>query len=836
MRTINTGERNSKFEYRSSKQIINSNVQMSKTSKFRIWDFGHWDLFRISDFGFRISLIVFLSAYIFSGCIQKDELELARDSAARSEVYYQHATGRYRTLIAKGAHLDTLHLELGRLYYEHGDFIKAIEELKKTNLIQAKKLLAISYYRLGNFTDALEIFNKHEISDDEYLYFHGLTCEKLNLFDQALEIYSKVSRDKFKPKAKERIESIEKQETLTSIKDIDSKVAKILANAPSIEQYPQAGALILSCEERVEVNAQGTQVSYLHYLIKILNERGKEQFSETHIDYDSTFEKVELEYARTIRPDGAVVDVGARHIRDVSRYLNFPLYSNVRAYIISFPEIMEGAAIEYKVKVYNNRLINNKDFVLAYTVQANEPIIAANFSVTLPQDRALHIKIINDKYNDFAANLSPDIENKGGYKQYHWQFKDIPQIIPESNMPPSVEINPTLLISTFDSWQDIYNWWWDLAKDKIKADTSIKKAVSQLIKNQTSDEAKIRSIYNFCAQKIRYVAVEYGKAGYEPHYAADIFKNKYGDCKDQAILLISMLKEAGITAWPVLIATKEYYNLKEDFASMLFNHCIAALPLKDKIVFLDPTAETCPFGDLPTGDQGRKVLIFKEDSFKIEDTPMYPPGHNLLKQLLSIKINSDETISAEKSIFTQGLYDQAQRYLLLYTQPELIQEMLKERIQDVSIGAKLNNYNIENLEDLNKPVVLSYAFGGPEYFTAAGPLRIMPQLASLDTSLVAKDRRKFPIDFGILDAKEIIFNIEIPKNFTLKYMPDSIIEDSPWLNFIVEYSRQDNKIIFRQKSGLKKNIVLESEYADFKKFFERLAKKIKQRIVLEKIK
>jgi hypothetical protein len=658
----------------------------------------------------------------------------------------------------------------------------------------------------------------------------------MNLFDQALAIYKKIKEVKFKNKAIERIGQIEKEPSLPRyIKDISPRVNSILANAPLAKKYPQAGALILFCDEKIEITPQNTEVSYLHYIVKILNARGKENFSEIHIDYDSTYEKVELEYARTIRPDGQVMDVGSRHIRDVSRYLNFPLYSNARVFIISFPEIAEGSSIEYKVKIYRNELINKKDTVLSYPVQFSEPIIAADFSISLPKERKLYLKIINDRYNNFGADLSPQIKEKDGFLIYSWRFKDIPQIVPESNMPPDVQVNPIILISTFDSWQDIYNWWWGLAKDKIKADAAIRDKVKELIQGKICNEDKIRAIYNFCAQKIRYVAVEYGQAGYEPYRAEDIFKNKYGDCKDQAILLITMLKEAGFTAWPVLIATKEYYNLNEDFPGVFFNHCIACIPGKEKTVFLDPTAETCSFDDLPAGDQARKVLIFKEGGYEVHGTPLYPAGHNLIRQDIKIVLNSDENITAEKGVFTFGVYDQGQRHWLLYTPPELIEETLKEKIQEVSIGAVLEKYNIKNIEDLNQPVELDYTFRGPQYFTVAGPLRIMPQLTALDTAMVAKDKRKYPIDFEILDSKETIFEIDFPSNFAIKYIPDTVVEDSAWLKFSAEYTRKENKIYFRQRTELKKSAVSESEYPDFKNFFAGLAKRIKQRIVLERI-
>jgi hypothetical protein len=73
----------------------------------------------------------------------------------------------------------------------------------------------------------------------------------------------------------------------------------------------------------------------------------------------------------------------------------------------------------------------------------------------------------------FGARLEPEIETSAGRVVYRWQFKDVPQIIPEANMPPNVEVNPSILMSTFSSWEEVYQWWWALARDKIKADEAI---------------------------------------------------------------------------------------------------------------------------------------------------------------------------------------------------------------------------------------------------------------------------------------------------------------------------------------------------------------------------
>lgn len=780
-------------------------------------------------------IAIILSFNFIFGCQKSDDLTQAKRFSEESEALYKRAAEVYGKLILENKDLNRNRFELGKLYYGHGDFKEAADEFKKSDYPQAKKLLAISLFKLANFTDALAIFTAQKFSDDESRYYFALTCEKLNLYDQALGEYQQIQSSQYSKISAERIEAIEKKTARAHIQDIAPEVYQIISNAPDEQKYLQAGALVLLCDEKIEVSAENTQVSNMRYVIKILNERGKENFSETHVEYDSTFEKVELEYARTIKPDGSVVDVGSRHIRDVSKYLNYPLYSNVRVFIISFPEITEGAVVEYKVKVLRSQMINKKDLCMAYPVQDSEPIIEARFSVSMPEERILNMKVINSKYNTFGAKLEPEKKKEDGRVVYKWEFKDIPQILPEANMPPVVEVNPAILISTFASWQDIHRWWWNLVADKVKADEAIKEKVKELVSTLTSDEKKAQAIYNFCAQKIRYVAVEYGQGGYEPHKAEDVFKNKYGDCKDQAILLVTMLREAGVFASsPVLIPTKDYYNLDPDFPTSLFDHCIAAVQLQEKMVFLDPTMETCSFGDLPSGDQDRNVFLCFEKGWRLEHIDFYPAKHNLVKQTIDINIQDDESIACKKSVFTYGAYDRAQRYWLLYTPPQLVEEKLKEKIQDVSIGAELKDYTIDNLNDINTPIVLRYNFSGKEYFVNAGDLRMIPQLANLDTKLTAKDKRLYSIDFSMLDSNQTQLHIRIPAGYSVKYLPDNVDEDNKWIKYSLNYKKQDNSIYFLQNYELKGNVVSQDEYPEFKSLFEGLAKRIKQRIVLEK--
>ncbi|MCX7661782.1 MAG: hypothetical protein N2Z79_03760, partial [Candidatus Omnitrophica bacterium] len=295
-----------------------------------------------------------------------------------------------------------------------------------------------------------------------------------------------------------------------------------------------------------------------------------------------------------------------------------------------------------------------------------------------------------------------------------------------------------------------------------------------------------------------------------------------------------MLREAGLKAYPVLIGTKDYFNLYVDFPSVLFNHCIVMLELKEKNIFLDPTCTTCSFGDLPVDDQERKVLVFKENGFQIIDTSLFDAEHNKIIHYFEVNLTKDGTIKAEKKVIPFGFYNQVQRAWLLYSQPEMIRQSIEEGIQEISVGGRLNSYEIENLEDWNKPVILKYDFGGPFYWITAGTLRILPQLPELATDLVAKQKRNYPVELGLPNTEERQIIINFPEDFIIRYLPENIHLDSPWLQFQVEYIFKGRTLYFKERKVFKERIVSVQDYPRFKNFYEELLRKINQRVVLEK--
>src|SRR5262249_38902081 len=146
-------------------------------------------------------------------------------------------------------------------------------------------------------------------------------------------------------------------------------------------------------------------------------------------------------------------------------------------------------------------------------------------------------------------------------------------------------------VSSISAWQDIATWFQGLEKPQAEPNEAIRETVKQLTADKKTDEEKARAIYDWVANRVRYVGVEIGMSAFRPHAAADVHKNLYGDCKDKATLLISMLGLAGIKAHPVLLKAEERRPVSQGLPSLnAFNHCIALADVGGKEVWLDATA------------------------------------------------------------------------------------------------------------------------------------------------------------------------------------------------------------------------------------------------------
>ena len=566
---------------------------------------------------------------------------------------------------------------------------------------------------------------------------------------------------------------------------------------------------------------------YIHVIAKIFNDRGKRRFGEIYLGYDSTYETMKIEYARTIKPDGTLVAVGEKAMREVTPWAQYPLYSNVKTKIISMPEVTEGAIIEYAATRSSSKMMNGKEFQINYGIQRFEPYKLQRVSLTLPQERIFKTKYVR------TDGPQPTMTRSDGYTTYLWEIKDVPEIIPEPDMPPWADITPRIMISSWDSWKEIYRWWKDLYRDRVAPDEDIRAKVKELIVGKKTDKEKARAIFHYVASKIRYVAVAYGEAGYRPHAATEIFANKYGDCKDQAMLLITMLKEAGIKSYPVLIGARYAGKLEEDIPMSQFNHAIVVADVGDTLSWMDPTCETCTYGDLPSGDQHRKALVFFDKEGEIITSPLQPPEKNRLLTEIRFSIRPDDSIEGETTERTLGRYNQGYRRLK-YQKPALREQIAENWLNSFAPGGTLKSYSISDLEDLNVPVSFGIKYAAPNYVKKAGKSRLF-KIPSVGVSAasVGKQERTYPIFWYTTDMDETVAEVQIPEGYKITYLPQDLKLDLPIAFYEHTYKTEGNTIRFHSIYKTKVQEISPEDYAEYKAFKEKLAQELRKEIILE---
>jgi len=692
---------------------------------------------------------------------------------------------------------------LGRALFEDGEFGESIKSLTWAKKIKKTPL---------------------------NLYYLGLNHEKKNLYDQALEFYNELKEfpeNKFTKKAAKREKAILRGEWGGKSSKMDASVLALTKLEVTEKKYPNAGAVILINDINTTVRPDKTSTTTVHKAVKILNDRGK-KYGEISLDYDSSYQSVKIDFARTITKDGKVITVGEKSIRDLAPWAGYPLYSNARMLVVSMPEVMEGAIIEYKATWESSHLIGKENFQASHGVQVFEPKIKDIFKITIPSSLKLKVK-----YKNFP-NSSPKTWVEGSNNIFLWETNDVKEIISEPAMPPWQDVTPMVFVSSFNSWEQIGKWFWKLAKNQFVENEAIKEKVSKLTKNKKNDYEKAAEIFHYVASKIRYVGIEYGESGYKPHNAVEIFENKYGDCKDQATLLVTMLKTAGIESQLVLIRTKDSGELFKKLPMVQFNHCIAMVVIDGKKIWMDPTYSTCSFGHLPWNDQDCYTLTMYKDNPVFGKTPLIGPEESSITKKINIELFPDKSLKVKFNMNTAGEYSSDYRGLK-YTKPKKRKDYFRSMINSMYPGGKLIDYNVSDLDDLHKPVEITLKYEAPEGFKKAGPLGIFKMPTSKKGARgVALEERKYDILISGTATNISDVSVKIPEGYRIRFLPPEINYKDRFGEIKARYWQEGNVVFYHSESKNEKIKIKKEEYDLYKKRKEKIAKESDQPVIFEK--
>lgn len=571
------------------------------------------------------------------------------------------------------------------------------------------------------------------------------------------------------------------------------------ARGLTAETYPNADTVMVSEHIRDEYFADGTSVTWDDEYIKVLTEKGKRERRTVSLYYTLPYGTAVFKRIEVIKPDGAVVPVDiakqGRVMVDRSQMKANIYNPNAKLLKVTIPAVEIGDTLH---------LVSNRDTVKArvpntwseYRVfEYTAPIKHITYEVIGPASLPLRNIRLRDEVPGTVRHTK---EEQGDKLVYRWQINDVPRMYKEPKMPALHTVVQRLLISTIPDWQDISRWYWNLCLPHLETVTpAMREKTAELTRDASTRDQKIEALFTFVSQQIRYMGIttETEAPGYEPHDVKITFENRYGVCRDKAVLLAAMLRLADVPAYPVLIhnGPKKDEGVPQPF----FNHAItAAEDGKGGYILMDPTDESTT-EILPAYLCNQSYLVAHPDGEGLRTSPIIPATDNLMSVESTGRLDAHGGLEMESVLRFDGINDNVYRSYFSRIKPEerrrFFEGLLKRRVS----GARLTRFKLSpgDMQDTSETLSVSLAYKTRDYLVKGEDYSILspPWLGTgvgyinfvlRETGL---DRRKYPLETGVACGVRETMNIDLGSAVgELVISPDYVPIDTNSVTFSAE--------------------------------------------------
>jgi len=463
------------------------------------------------------------------------------------------------------------------------------------------------------------------------------------------------------------------------------------------------------------------------------------------------------------------------------------------------------------------------------------------------------------------ADVKP---TQSGPNAWQWTLNDVKAIREEEQMPPVSGIAGEMIVSLFPpggastkqitNWLEMGTWYRGLAAGRLDPSAEIKQKVAALTASSPTTVGKMKAIANFVQHDIRYVAIELGIGGFQPHPAADIFTHRYGDCKDKATLMSAMLHEIGVDSYYVVINSERGSVAADTPANIkAFDHVILAIKLTNdiqdptflsttlhpklgRIVFFDPTSELTPLGEIGGYLQANYGLLVTPSGGELIELPMQLSSSNGIRRTAKLSLSPAGNLQGDVQEVRLGDRAASERWKLRIVTKD------SDRIKSIEslLSGSLSNFVItkavvQNLSRTDQPFGFVYSFEAQKYAKNAGDLLLIrPRVLGVKGSAIleTKEPRQFPVEFEAPVRDIDDFEITVPEGYVVDDLPPPVDADFGFASYHSKTEAKGNVIAYSRTFEVKELSVPVSKAGELKKFYRIIASDERNTAVLKPMK
>lgn len=594
-----------------------------------------------------------------------------------------------------------------------------------------------------------------------------------------------------------------------------------------------AKAVVRKSETVFEITGINEAVQKVTYAITIMNSNGID--NSLFMEFYDKFLAIRKIQSQIYDQFGAKVkDPPNTEVQDYSAIAGFSLFEDNRVKFFDPKYRTTPFTIEYTYEIVYKGLL----FYPAWKVydEFNISVEKSSFVVIVPK---------GFKFRYLEKNISKKCEISEGKDKttYSWDAENMPAIKIEPFGKPFHDYTPVVYTAPNDfeigsykgnleSWSNFGKWITMLGEGRNVLATETTENIKKLVSGLNNDYDKIKALYNFLQNKVRYVSIQIGIGGWQPIKAETVDRLSYGDCKALTNYMKSLLDVIGIKSYYTLVMAGENAPLiKADFPSNQFNHAILCVPVDNDTIWLECTSQRIPFGYLGTFTDDRNVLLIGDQGGIVVRTKSYPIDNNRQDRKAIVDLTATGNANATvNTIYSGVLYDDIST--IFYLDETDRKKFIQKRITIPSFN--LLGFNHTEVKEIIPSVREEITLSLPNYGTKIGKgILFSPNLMTRIDSIPykTKERRSaISIRRPHIETDSIIF--KLPLSFKIDQIPEKVSISTKFGEYSNEVKYINNELIYIRTFRLFKGDYPLTDYDQFMSFFEKILVSDESKIAL----
>ena len=571
-----------------------------------------------------------------------------------------------------------------------------------------------------------------------------------------------------------------------------------------------------------------------HYVVTIFNR--KADYIAEFSDWYSKLKKISKFEGTVYNAEGLIVKrVKGNDVSDQSVYETGTLYTDTRTKSIDLSQSEYPYTVEFEYDV---------EYRFLYHINGSSIIPSENISVQKAAYQLIYPKTLTPRYKTYNIVQTPKVEQlEGGRESVSWRFENLAAIKFEPLSDPE-DILPQIVAApgkfeydgysgSMETWEDYGKWQLSLNRGRDLLTEETKKKVKEITKGLSTQEQKVKALYEFLQNRTRYVNISLGIGGLQPFEAMVVDKVGYGDCKGLSNYMIALLKEVGIKGYYTkIMAGDDAPEIDVAFPSHQTNHIIVGVPNGADTLWLECTDQTNPFDFQGTFTGDRKAIMVTENGGRIVNTHRYSMEQNSQHRVADVFLELNGDAKAKVTTTYNGLqYENDDLNFILNKQYDDQRKWILSNTQIPSFDVV--GFSMINKKNKVPSAVVNSDFSLKRWATASGKrIFITPNLMNRSTFVpekVESRKTKVVTNFAYTDSDTIRYHI--PEGIYPEFLPQPVSIKSRFGEYEVNYKLDQNTLLYFRRVRMNKGEFPPESYPELVEFYKNINKADNSKIV-----